>query len=89
MPKVKWGDEHVERQRQLIEVYLPLIQLGPTVERRGFVWQLPMTLPSLDEEGTINGTITITSYRQLYDFIDQNKDVALRHFQVLYGEVDA
>ncbi len=88
MPKIKWGQKHVERQRHLIEAYLPLVQLGPALGMRGFVWQLPITLPSLDETGKVSGKITLSSYRQLYDFIDANKDVALRHFQILYGEID-
>ena len=88
MPKIRWGEEHVDRQRQLIEAYLPFIHLGPVAEMRGFTWELPITLPAVDDQGDVNGTITLTSYRQLYDFIDQNKDKALKHFQVLYGEVD-
>jgi Restriction endonuclease len=89
MPKIKWGKEHVERQSLLIEAYSPLVRLGPLLEMKGFVWNLPMTLPALDDRGNVNGTIMLTSYRQLYDFIDQNKGVALKHFQILYGEVDA
>jgi hypothetical protein len=89
MPKIKWDRRHVERQRELIEAYRPFVRLGPLFQMEGSVWQLPMTLPSLDREGNINGQLVLASYRQLYDFIDANKDVALRHFQVLYGEVDA
>lgn len=89
MPKIKWEKEHVERQQELIKAYLPFVHLGPIVEMRGFVWELPMTLPALDAQGNINGKITLSSYRQLYDFIDANKDVALKHFQILYGEIDA
>jgi Restriction endonuclease len=89
MPKIKWREEHVRRQRDLIDAYKPFIHLGPIVGMdTDFVWNLPMTLPALDPQGKINGTITLSSYRQLYDFIDQNKDVALKHFQVLYGEID-
>jgi Restriction endonuclease len=84
----RWGKEHVERQGVLIDAYLPLVRLGPLLEMQGFVWNLPMTLPTLDDQGNINGTITLNSYRQLYDFIDQNKEVALRHFQLLYREAD-
>ena len=47
-----------------------------------------MTLPSLDENGNPDATITLSTYRQVYNFIDQNKDLALKHFQVLYGEID-
>jgi hypothetical protein len=87
MPAIKWGKEHVERQQLLIEAYLPLVKLGPLLEMRDFHWQLPMTIPALDGNGNVDGTITLTSCRQVYDFIDQNKDVALKQFQILYGEL--
>jgi hypothetical protein len=83
MPKIKWHKEHAERQRELIEAYLPFVHLGPIVESSGFIWQLPMALPSLDAKGNVSGKITLSSYREVYDFIDAKKDVALKHFQVL------
>ena len=82
MPKIKWGKEHVERQQLLIDAYRPLLRIGPLFEMRGSVWNLPMTLPSLDENGNAD------TYRQVYDFIERSKDLALRYFQVLYGEID-
>lgn len=89
MPKIKWNKQHVEHQQLLIEAYRPLILIGPLFEQHGSVWNLPMTLPRLDGSGKQNGTLTLNTYRQVYDFIAQNKDMALRHFQVLYGEIDA
>lgn len=89
MPKIKWEKEHVDRQQLLMEAYLPLVRIGPLFQMQGSVWKLPMTLPNLDENGDTEGTITLTTYRQVYDFIDRSKDLALKHFQVLYGEVDA
>ena len=87
MPRIKWQREHVQHQQLLIEAYLPLVHIGPLFEHQGFVWNLPMTLPRLDGRGRQDGTLTLSTYRQVYDFIEQNKDAALRHFQVLYGEV--
>lgn len=89
MPKFKWEKEHVERQQLLIEAYRPLLRIGPLFEMEGFLWNLPVTLPRLDENGNSDGTITLTTYRQVYDFIDRSKELALQHFQVLYGEIDA
>jgi hypothetical protein len=89
MPKIKWKEEHVRRQQLLIEAYRPLVHIGPFFELEDSLWNLPMTLPSLDESGNEDGTITLSTYRQLYDFIDGSKDLALKHFQVLYGEIDA
>jgi hypothetical protein len=87
MPKIKWGEEHVRHQQLLIEAYRPLLHIGPLFEMEGSVWKLPMTLPSVDENGAADGTITLSTYRQVYNFIDRNKDLAMKHFQVLYGEI--
>jgi hypothetical protein len=88
MPKIKWDQQHIDRQQLLIAAYRPLLRIGPLFEMQGSVWNLPMTLPSLDQEGNQDGTITLTTYRQVYDFIDRHQDLALKHFQVLYGEIN-
>jgi hypothetical protein len=56
---------------------------------KGSIWELPITLPRIDENGNEDGTITLATYRQVYDFIDREKDTALRNFQLLYGEIEA
>ena len=89
MPKIKWEKEHIDRRQLLIEAYRPLLRIGTLFEMEGSVWNLPMTLPGLDENGNADGTITLSTYRQVYDFIDRTKDLALKRFQVLYGEIDA
>ena len=53
----------------------------------GWRWQLPMTLPSLDQRRNFNGEIALRTYRSVYDFIEAKKDLALRDFQIVYGEV--
>lgn len=88
-PKIKWEKEHVDRRQLLIEAYHPLLHIGPLFEMEGSVWNLPMTLPGLDKKGNPDGTVSLSTYRQVYDFIDRSKDLAMKHFQVLYGEVDA
>jgi Restriction endonuclease len=87
MPKIKWGKEHVERQQEFIEAYRPLVQLGPLSEQGQFRQTFPIILPRLNEHGERDGEFRINSYRQYFDFIDANKDLALYRFQVLYGEV--
>ena len=89
MPKFKWEKEHIQKQHQLIDAYKPLIHIGPVAEHEEYRQQFPMVLPAVDEKGDIDGEIRITSYRQLYDFMNQIKDIALHHFQMLYGENDA
>jgi hypothetical protein len=88
MPRIRWQKEHIQRQQLLIEAYRPLIQVGPLFESRGFTWELPMTLPRLNAQGLHDGTITLRTYREVYDFIEQNKQKALREFQILYGEIE-
>lgn len=88
MPKIKWNEEHVQRQQLLIEAYRPILHIGPLFEMEGSVWTLPITLPRLSESGNVDGTIILTTYRQVYNFIESSKDLAMKHFQVLYGEID-
>jgi len=86
-PRVPWGSAHVQKQEELVAAYAPFVRLSPGLEEDDFRWSLPITLPALDDAGDTSGTITLTTYRQLYDFIDNNKDTALRRFQLLYGEI--
>jgi hypothetical protein len=89
MPKIKWGKEHIERQQELVAAYLPILRLGPLARMQGFIQEFPMTLPAINEAGQVDGEIVLGSYRQLYDFIDRNKDIAFRHFQLVYGEIES
>ena len=88
MPRFLWRPQHVERQHKLTEAYQPLLHLGPLARMEHFERRFPIVLPAVDERGAINGENRLTSYRQMYDFIDANKDRALYHFQVLHGEVE-
>jgi hypothetical protein len=88
MPKIKWNEKHVQRQQLLIEAYRPILHIGPLFEMEGSVWTLPITLPRLSESGNVDGTIILTTYRQVYNFIESSKDLAMKQFQVLYGEID-
>lgn len=88
IPRIRWEKRHFNHLQLLVEAYRPLLRIGPLFEMEGSIWRLPMTLPSLDSSGNQDGTITLATYRQVYDFIDQHKDVALKHFQVLFGEID-
>ena len=87
MPKFQWREAHRERHRRLMEAYEPLIDLGPWSRWEGYRRDFPIVLPTVDESGAIGGELCINSYRQFYDFIDANKDLALYHFRVLHGEI--
>ena len=86
-PSIPWTKAHSEKNQNLTEAYRPLLLLGPHFELRGCVWDLPITLPSVDVHGNVDGEHTLGTYREVYDFIDANKDVALRNFQIVYGEI--
>lgn len=87
MPRFRWTDAHTTRQQQLMEAYRPLLHLGPLARMESFRFQLPIVLPAVDDHGVVAGEVRLDTYRQLYDFIDANKDLALYHFRVLHGEV--
>jgi hypothetical protein len=88
-PSIKWTPWHVQKQQLLTEAYLPLVNLGPMLESGGRRWRLPMTLPQLDDQRNQAGEVVLNTEREVYDFIDAKKDIALRDFQVIYGEIDA
>src|SRR5262249_29690169 len=79
MPRFQWRPDHIERQAKFYDAYQPIAHLGPVARTQRFVRQFPIVLPAVDELGAIRGEVRINSYRQLYDFIDANKDVALYH----------
>jgi hypothetical protein len=88
MPKFQWNESHAERNSQLRDAYRPLLHLGPLAQMEQFKVQFPIALPAVDEHGAIGKSeIRLETYRQLYDFIDASKDIALYHFQVVHGEV--
>lgn len=86
MPTFQWNKTHLNRHRQLMEAYEPLIWLGPSSQFQQFRRQFPLTLPAVNALGEIEGQVVI-SYRQLFDFIERNEETARYHFQVLHGEV--
>jgi len=89
MPKVKWTDVDVEHQRLLIDAYLPLVRLGPMDAALGFRRKFPIELPILNDSFEIEGEEIIKTHREYFDFVEANKEKALRQFQILYGERNA
>jgi len=51
-----------------------------------FTKPLPITLPVIDDNIEVVGSLTIKTYRELFDFIDENKEKALKHYKILYRE---
>jgi hypothetical protein len=87
IPVFQWNESHRKRQDELKRAYRPLIYLSPMHRWAEFKEKFPIVLPAVNERGYLEGKISITTYRELYDFMDANKDVALYHFRVLHGEV--
>lgn len=88
MPKFRWDVSHGRRNNQLMEVFEPFIRLGPHSQMSGFRRKFPIALPAINERGEIGGQTEIRTYRELYDFLERNKDLALYHFQIVYGEIE-
>lgn len=74
-------------QQLVYAAYEPICGLGPGDSMMdGFNRQYPMKLPVLNDALAVMGEITISSDRDYFDFVEQNKDKALRHFRILYRE---
>lgn len=76
-----------ENQRLLNSAYNPLCGLGPQDEKSGFKRTYPIEVPTLDNELKIIGNKRILTDRQFFDFIEDNKEKAIRHFKILFGEI--
>lgn len=87
LPKFEWTDDHRRRINLLAEAYNPIIGMGAAAEQRSFHQKFPIEVPLLDAAGEIDGKLAIKSYRELYTFIDENKEKALYHYRLLFGEV--
>ncbi len=86
MPKVKWTGKDIEHLRILIEAYEPFIDLGPGDKMMGFRRKFPIEVPTVNDSFEVEGKEIIKTHREYFDFIEANKDKALKQFQVLYGE---
>ncbi len=89
MPKVKWTEKDIECQRILIEAYQPLVHLGPGDKMMGFIRKFPIEVPTVNDSFEVEGKEIIKTHREYFDFVEANKDKALKQFQVLYGEREA
>ncbi|MGN6830719.1 restriction endonuclease [Paucibacter sp. M5-1] len=87
-PPSHWGDAEREQLHLLNDAYAPFLDLGPTVAHCGYSLDhlLPMTLPILSDDLKVVGELSIQTYRQFYDFIYANRDVALARYASLFAE---
>lgn len=75
-----------ETQQLLYAAYEPICGLGPEDVLLRFERRYPVILPVLNDDLAAVGQVTISSDREFFDFVEQNKDKALRHFKILYRE---
>lgn len=71
----------------LNEAYAPFIHLGPGDIENFRPRSYPQKVPILDDSFQIIGQTTLLSDRDYFDFIETYKDVALRHYMMLYREI--
>lgn len=76
-----------ENQQLVYSAYKPICNLGPKdVIFDGFKRNYPFTIPLINDELEIIGNEEISTDRQYFDFVEKNKEKALKHFKILYGE---
>ncbi|MBH9657069.1 restriction endonuclease [Burkholderia pseudomallei] len=81
LPARRFGPRDVEVMSLLQEANRPFIALTRSAIRRGGEILLPMTIPVLDETFTTVGELTLSSYRQFYDWIFANMDRAVADYR--------
>ncbi|MDR6943659.1 hypothetical protein [Mucilaginibacter pocheonensis] len=80
--KLDW-DTHLLLNR----AYNPFIRLGPGDESNFRKRNYPEILPVLDDSFLITGYITLNNDRDYFDFIADNAEKSLRHYQLMYHEI--
>lgn len=88
--KIPQKDSHLfcwEKKELVYSAYSPICMLGPSdVMLDGFIRKYPFIIPTINDELEIIGEQTISTDRQYFDFVEKNKEKALKHFKILYGE---
>jgi hypothetical protein len=64
---------------------MPICGLGPRDDIASDFTR-PITVPIINDNIEVVGTLTIKTYREFFDFIDRNKEKALKHFKIIYRE---
>jgi hypothetical protein len=76
-----------EKKQLVHSAYRPICSLGPADQMlNGFIRNYPMKIPVINDDLEQINTIEIKTDRQYFDFVEKNKEQALRHFKKLYRE---
>jgi hypothetical protein len=81
-----WGSAEQQKIHLLTNAYYPFVLIGPSLGRSGFQIKLPIVIPTIDENFSKTGEMTINTYREFSDFLEMNKEIALQRFQLLFSE---
>lgn len=77
-----------DNNRLVHDAYKPICSIGPwDLEEKNYLKRkFPMTIPVIDDELNQIGIEVIDTYRKYFDIVERDKDKALKHFKILYGE---
>ncbi len=77
-----------DNTRLVHNAYKPICSIGPwDLENPNYhERKFPMTIPIIDDDLNQVSIETIRSYRQYFDVVERDKEKALKHFKILYGE---
>lgn len=88
-PHAKWEKIDWDTKMLLDSAYYPMYYVWwPWDVMMGFPRKFPISIPVLDDNFKVINKTLIATERQYYDFIQQNRDKAVYHFQKLFGEID-
>ncbi|HUW06891.1 MAG TPA: restriction endonuclease [Williamwhitmania sp.] len=71
------------------DAYKHICSIGPwdLEESNYHQRKFPMTIPIIDDNLKQIGSQVINTYREYFDAVERDKDKALKHFKILYGEL--
>lgn len=86
--KAKDGSEvQYETIQFLLNAYKPLTSLNRVDILSGFQRDFPLDVPIINDDFEITSRIKIENVREYFDFIELNKEKAIRHFKKLFKEL--
>lgn len=77
-----------DNNRLVHDAYNPICSIGPwDLEDSNYhERKFPITIPIIDDNLNEIGVEIIKTYRQYFDVVERDKEKALKHFKILYGE---
>lgn len=81
------GPINWDTKRFLNHVYSPFVHLGPGDLDDFRTRNYPIKLPIIDDSFNIIDSLILRNDRDYFDFLESNKEKALRHYRILYREI--